>query len=322
MRVRSPSWAPEHHDAEGNLPAAMAAPRTRFFAYQGHRLAYQEIGTGPRPVVLLPGLLLPRRMHDPVARRLAGRGNRVLTLDLLSHGDSDRVEGMAHYSMAAFAEQTVAFLDHLELEEAVVGGTSLGANVALETAVLAPARVRGLMLEMPVLEGGFVAAGLIFASTMLAIRGGARVLDPLAALARRVPRGATALGDSLLSWASQDPRTSADVLRGILYGRPAPPPGEREQIEAPALVIAHTLDPLHPFDDSEAAVRDLRNARLVRARTILEMRFAPGRLTGHVADFLDEVWEPRSAGAGRSRPATADHRAVSGGVGRPGAPSL
>jgi len=43
-------------------------------------------------------------------------------------------------------------LDHLGVPQAVVGGTSLGANVALEAAVLAPERVRGLVLEMPVLE--------------------------------------------------------------------------------------------------------------------------------------------------------------------------
>jgi len=40
--------------------------------------------------------------------------------------------------MQRFAEQVVALLDHLEVEQAVVGGTSLGANVALETAALAP----------------------------------------------------------------------------------------------------------------------------------------------------------------------------------------
>ena len=268
----------------------MGASRTGSFAHRCHRLAYQETGTGDRPIVLLPGLLLPRRMHDPVARRLAERGSRVLTLDLLSHGESDRARGVGRYSMGTFAEQTVALLDHLEIDEAVVGGTSLGANVALEAAVLAPERLRGLVLEMPVLEGGYVAAMFVFPPALLAIRGGARVLRPLAALARRVPRGASALGDSMLSWASQDPEASADVLHGLLYGRPAPPRRKRERIATPALVIAHTLDPLHAFADSEAVVRDLPNARLVKAHTFLEMRFAPGRLTAEVADFLEEVW--------------------------------
>ena len=80
------------------------------------------------------------------------------------------------------------------------------------------------------------------------------------------------------------------MLHGLLYGRPAPPRREREGITTPALVIAHTLDPLHALADSEAVVRDMPNARLVRARTFLEMRFAPGRLTAEVADFLEEVW--------------------------------
>ena len=39
-------------------------------------------------VVLLHGLLLSRRMHEPLARSLAERGNRVVTLDLLGHGAS------------------------------------------------------------------------------------------------------------------------------------------------------------------------------------------------------------------------------------------
>ena len=41
---------------------------------------------------------------------------------------------MWRYSMAFFAEQVIALMDHLELEQAVVMGTSLGANAALEIA--------------------------------------------------------------------------------------------------------------------------------------------------------------------------------------------
>jgi pimeloyl-ACP methyl ester carboxylesterase len=60
------------------------------FMHEGRRLAYSEYGNGGRTVVLLHGLLLNRRMHDPLARAPAGSGNRVVTLDLLGHGDSGR----------------------------------------------------------------------------------------------------------------------------------------------------------------------------------------------------------------------------------------
>ena len=49
-----------------------------------------------------------------------------------------------------------------ELASAVIGGVSLGANVALQCAAQAPARVKGLLLEMPVLEWAVPGAALVF----------------------------------------------------------------------------------------------------------------------------------------------------------------
>src|SRR5215208_2413901 len=103
----------------------------RRFSYQGRRLAYRAYGEGPRVTVLLHGLLLSQRMHEPLARSLAERGSRVVTLDLLGHGRSDRPLDAQSYSMTLFGEQVIALLDHLGVEEAVVLGTSLGANAAL-----------------------------------------------------------------------------------------------------------------------------------------------------------------------------------------------
>ena len=109
------------------------------------RLEYTEYGAGDHWVVLLHGQLMPRRMHQPLARALAAEGLHVVTLDLLGHGRSDRPADPLVYSMTAFAEQVVALLDHLGATEAIIGGTSLGANVSLEVADLAPERVRGLI---------------------------------------------------------------------------------------------------------------------------------------------------------------------------------
>ena len=103
-----------------------------FFRHEGSRLAYTIYGDGPRTLVLVHGLLLSQKMHRPLARALAERGNRVVTLDLLGHGRSDRTQDMTRYSMPFFGEQMIALLDHLELDEAVLGGTSLGANATLE----------------------------------------------------------------------------------------------------------------------------------------------------------------------------------------------
>ena len=119
------------------------------FSHEGRTLAYTDYGDGSQIVVLLHGLLLSQRMHEPLAKALAARGNRVLTLDLLGHGRSERPLDPQCYSMTFFGEQVIALLDHLEIDEAVILGTSLGANTAIEAAARAPERVRGMRARSP-----------------------------------------------------------------------------------------------------------------------------------------------------------------------------
>jgi pimeloyl-ACP methyl ester carboxylesterase len=268
----------------------MVSVSTGDFVHDGHRLVYYEYGSGDRPFLLLPGLLLPQTMHRPLAQSLAERGNRVITLDLLGHGASDRPRDMWRYSMPLFGEQAVALLDHLEIDEAVVGGTSLGANVTLEAAVHAPDRMRGLVVEMPVLDNALLGCALAFTPMLVALTFGEPVSRLVSRVARRIPRGVAHLADVGLDWISQDPAPSAAVLQGLFFGRVAPPRSERSRIETRSLVIGHGRDPVHPFSDSDMLVRELRNGRLIEANSILELRLAPARLTGEIARFLDECW--------------------------------
>jgi pimeloyl-ACP methyl ester carboxylesterase len=83
------------------------------------------------------------------------------------------------------------------------------------------------------------------------------------------------------------------VLQGLFFGRVAPHRDIRRTITAPALVIGHDRDPVHPFSDSDALVSELPDARLLRADSLLELRLTPERLTGEIAGFLDECWKPR-----------------------------
>ncbi|HSR25948.1 MAG TPA: alpha/beta fold hydrolase, partial [Candidatus Eisenbacteria bacterium] len=198
------------------------------FRHAGHRLAYTLYGEGSRPFVLLHGLLLSRRMHEPLALALAGRGNQVVTLDLLGHGSSDRPGDMWHYSMPQFAEQVIALLDHLGAERAALGGTSLGANVTLEVAMRAPERLQGMVVEMPVLDNALIAGALAFTPLMVGLRFAEPVMAGVAAAARLVPRRAVPFWtDVLLDVIRQHPRASAAVLEGILFGRVAPHRRER-----------------------------------------------------------------------------------------------
>jgi pimeloyl-ACP methyl ester carboxylesterase len=264
------------------------------FRHEGRTLAYTEYGEGSRVVVLLHGLLLSQRMHEPLARSLAERGNRVITLDLLGHGGSERPLDPQCYSMTFFGEQVVALLDHLEIDEAIVLGTSLGANVALEVAALAPERLRGMVIEMPVLDGALLACAVAFTPLMLALSFGEPMMRLVQAGARRVPPLPWLL-DFVVDTVRQDPAPGAAVLQGLFFGRIAPHRSERRRIETSTLVIGHKRDPLHPFTDAGMLAEELPNGRLLEASSIVELRVAPDRLTGEIAAFIDECWKPQPA---------------------------
>jgi pimeloyl-ACP methyl ester carboxylesterase len=259
------------------------------FGYHEHRISYDIHGHGDRPLVLIHGLLMNRRMFDRLAPEMAARGHRVITVDLLGHGRSDRPAEVVHYSMAFFAQQTIALLDHLEMDEAVIGGTSLGANVALTTSKMAPDRVRGMMIEMPVLDNALLAVALVFTPVMLGLRIGSPLLRVLAAVASRIPR-TNPLIDMGLDWVRQQPAPSLAVLEGLFLGASAPHHDERVRMRHPTLVIGHRADPLHPLSDSGMLAEELPNARLVEANSIFEWRLAPERLDDELVDFLDDVW--------------------------------
>jgi pimeloyl-ACP methyl ester carboxylesterase len=287
------------------------------FEHHGQRIAYSIYGEGPRTTVLMPGLLLSKRMQEPLAEELAARGNRVVLMDPLGHGSSDRPRDMWRYSMTSFGGQAVALLDHLEIEQAVIGGTSLGANITLEVADAAPERVRGMVLEMPVLDNGLLACALGFTPLLVALTFGEPVMRLLSQVTRRIPRGPLPLiPEILLDWVSQEPGPSAAALQGIFFGRVAPHRDLRRTFEAPALVIGHPRDPIHPFSDAGMLAEELPNGRLLNANSIIELRTQPERLTGEIAAFIDECWKPaikRSAPAGGARRS----RARSGRAARP-----
>jgi pimeloyl-ACP methyl ester carboxylesterase len=244
-----------------------------------------------RPLILLHGLLLTQEMHRPLAEALAARGNRVITLDLLGHGASDRPRDMWRYSMATYGRQIVALMDHLEIEQAAVMGTSLGANAALEVAAHDPQRLRGLVIEMPVLDNGLLGSALAFTPLLVALTFGEPVMKLLGRGARAIPRKVVPhYGNVMLDLIRQEPGPGGALLQGLFFGRIAPPRDERKTFTAPTLILGHMRDPVHPFSDAGMLAKEMPNARLLEADSLVELRMRPERLTGEIADFLDEIW--------------------------------
>lgn len=101
-------------------------------------LRYDDNGHG-LPVVLIHGFPLCRRMWRPQVTALTKAGCRVITPDLPGFGASPPLQGPA--SMTAYADAVIALLDALEIEQAVIGGMSMGGYVLLNLAERYPQRI-------------------------------------------------------------------------------------------------------------------------------------------------------------------------------------
>jgi len=108
----------------------------------GHEIHFQDHGGDGPALVLLHSFLMDGTMFAPQLQRF-GAQYRCITVDERGHGGTPARPGFTYWDVAA---DVLAVLDHLGVDEATIAGTSQGGFVALRVALLAPERVRGLVV--------------------------------------------------------------------------------------------------------------------------------------------------------------------------------
>lgn len=111
-----------------------AAPATQYFrGRDGVRLAYRETGSG-RPLVLLHGFFTTGSrawVSSGHAALLAAHGHRVVMVDLRAHGDSAKLHSGWAYPPDVLADDLLALVQHLRLDDYDLAGYSLGARTVI-----------------------------------------------------------------------------------------------------------------------------------------------------------------------------------------------
>jgi pimeloyl-ACP methyl ester carboxylesterase len=139
---------------QGTLPPEqLADPDSHFATINSLRVHYKTAGQGQPAIVLLHGFAASLFSWREVMQPLAEHGT-VIAFDrpafgLTSRPLAGRWLGRNPYSPEAQADLTVALLDHLSIEQAVLVGNSLGGMVATLTALRYPGRVQALVLVDP-----------------------------------------------------------------------------------------------------------------------------------------------------------------------------
>jgi pimeloyl-ACP methyl ester carboxylesterase len=237
---------------------------------------------------MVHGMLWSSRMLRRIAELLPE--HRVLLIDLRGHGRSSKPTDPSLYGWSRFASDVVALLDHLDLERAVVGGLSLGANVTLATGNEHPDRVAAMVPEMPVLDRAEGFGRPVFGGLARAFERTGPALASLTDLISRVPVPASvpelaALRDVL----SVEPEVGAAVVRGLLSDDLVFARLDPERMSMPTLVIGHRGDPLHVLEDARDLVEMLPNARLDERFSIMDYRLRTDLLADTLTEFLSEV---------------------------------
>lgn len=132
------------------LVARWAPPPSEFLEVKGQLVHYRD--EGPRddalPLVLLHGTAASLHTWEGWSRALRGK-KRVITLDLPGFGLTGPFTGQYaadDYRGDTLARFVVDMLDALQVQRVVIGGNSLGGEVAWRVASLVPQRIERLIL--------------------------------------------------------------------------------------------------------------------------------------------------------------------------------
>jgi pimeloyl-ACP methyl ester carboxylesterase len=119
-----------------------------FTVTDGLRLHYRDYpGSGERaPLLCLPGLTRNTRDFAGFAEHQAPR-RRVLALEFRGRAESEYDPQPERYTPLTYAHDTLQLLDHLDIEQAVFVGTSLGGLVTMAVGAMAPQRIAAVILN-------------------------------------------------------------------------------------------------------------------------------------------------------------------------------
>jgi pimeloyl-ACP methyl ester carboxylesterase len=245
------------------------------FERDGIVFHYLDVGQG-MPFVFQHGI--GGDVGQPAGLFRPPQGIRLLCLDARAHGQTQPLGDPSALTFDVFGDDLVAWLDHLGVARAIIGGISMGAGVALNVAVRYPERVAGLVLSRPAWLDG-----------PMPLENVARYAA-IARLLRTV--GAAGDRDQALRWAlarfeasddhqkllASSPDT-AQSLRGQLTNsrsvdavarlerlpadRPLADLRATAAIRVPAVVLAHRQDPIHRFEFGERLVGAIPGAKLI-----------------------------------------------------------
>lgn len=232
-----------------------------YFDVDGAHIFYQVAGSGT-PLLLIHGFPLSGQLYQS---QLAGLSNnfQVITPDLRGFGKSQAPDGNA--SIATYAGDMLALLDHLGIRTAIIGGHSMGGQVTLEMYRQAPERFAGMILiDTNPMAASFVEKGEWRGYRKQGATDGVPSIVPI--IEPQLLTGLTRALDSAKSNTMMDMLAEASV-NGVEGGGQALATRQDYtsllgSIEVPTLVLVGLEDPVYAFPISQMTQAAIPGAQL------------------------------------------------------------
>ena len=236
----------------------------------GTRIHYRDEGPrdAPLTVLLLHGTASSLHTWEGWVAGLKDH-YRVVTMDLPAHGLTGRT-AEDRYDRAGMVAAIAAVVDHLGLDRFVIGGNSMGGEMAMAYALAHPEQVQGLILvdsaglafrpeHTPV---GFRLAMISWLRPLIVrITPRSLIARSIAAVYGDPGRITPALVDRYWRLLRMEGSRKALMKRFAVFASEPPLPVER--IDRPALVLWGREDRLIPLSVGKALARRLPQAQLV-----------------------------------------------------------
>ena len=247
---------------------------------------YRDDGYG-LPFVFQHGL--GGDVSQPFGVYKAAAGVRLIGMDFRGHGETRPLGDESKLRIECLADDLLALLDHLGIEQAVVGGISLGSAVAVNTALRYPGRVKGLVLSRPAWIDRPLPENVrlyTMIAELLRTAGAKEGLERFRRTAeyQAMERESPDCAKSLLGQFEQ-PRAVACAARlaRLVVERPCQDRALYQNIKAPVLVLGNRQDPIHPWALAEAL------AGLIPGAELREITPKSVSLEQHATDVKEAV---------------------------------
>jgi pimeloyl-ACP methyl ester carboxylesterase len=258
----------------------------RLFQDDALQFRLQEEGQG-LPFVFQHGL--GGDLNQPFGLYRPAAGVRLIGFDMRGHGETRPLGEVDKLTIAKLADDLIGLLDHLEIKQAVVGGISLGAAIAVNVALRYPDRVVGLVLVRPAWIDRPLPENIHLYSTIARLireTGPERGLEQFRtspeylAMERESPDCARSLVGQF-----EHPRAAECVARleRLAADTPCVDRAGYGKLNIPTLILGNRQDPIHPWPLAQSL------SELIPGAELCEVTPKSVSLDRHAADVQQAI---------------------------------